>query len=178
MTKILEFKLIVSDGENTILSKSLSYESVSNIISNSTDCDENSELFDVAALHPASSVREYVAYKDNISDATLKKLSSDQSISVLRNLVRSRKFKEQANYDDVVRLIGLDIEIAQSIASDIEAFSEIDTGKLAQLIASHEDPSVVASLAGSYGTPKKVLKSLLGHPDPYVVSEAKGRLEN
>ena len=178
MTKNLIFKLVVTDGDEVVLDKSLSYEAISNVISNSNDCKENSDLFDIAASHPSSTVREYVAYKDNISDVTLKKLSTDSSINVLRNLVRSSKFKEQASFDEVVHLLELDIEIAQSIAGDIETFSEIDTGKLAQHIANHPDPSVVASLARNYGTPKKVLKALLGHNDPYVVSEARERLAN
>jgi hypothetical protein len=178
MSKKLEFKLVVTDGENVILSKPLSYEAVSNIISNATDSEDNSDLFHVAAKHSASSVREYVAYKDNIDDETLSGLSTDSSISVLRNLVRSRKFKEQASFDQVTQLLGLDTEIAQSIASDIESFTDVDTGKLAQLVAQHSDPAVVASLAGNYGTPKKILKTLLSHSDPHVVSEAKARLDS
>jgi hypothetical protein len=40
------------------------------------------------------------------------------------------------------------------------------------------DPSISYALAGNYNTPKKLLKELLGHPDPYVSSEAKRRLED
>ena len=111
-------------------------------------------------------------------EAAVKILSSDKSIGVLRNLVRSQKFKEYATLDALEKLLVLDTEIAQLIAGDIESYSEADSAKLAGIIATHSDPSVVASLAGSSSTPKKVLKTLLNHADPHVVSEAKGRLED
>jgi hypothetical protein len=40
------------------------------------------------------------------------------------------------------------------------------------------DPSVSYALAGNYNSPKKILKELAGHSDPYVSSEAKRRLED
>lgn len=178
MSERLEFKFVVTENGEAVLSKTLSYDAVSSIVSNASDNRENEDLFLVAARHPASSVREYVAYKDHMPDAAMKLLSSDKSISVLRNLVRSQKFKEHATIEELEKLLALDTEIAQSIAGDIESFAEADTSRLAALVATHSDPSVVASLAGSYSTPKKILKTLLTHADPYVVSEAKSRLEN
>lgn len=178
MSAKLEFKLVVTEDGVEVLSKVLSYDAVSNIVSNASDNKDNEDLFVVAARHPASNVREYVAYKDHMPDSAMKLLSTDKSISVLRNLVRSQKFKEHATIEELEKLLLLDTEIAQSIAGDIESFVEADTSKLAALVATHSDPSVVASLAGSYSTPKKILKTLLNHTDPYVVSEAKGRLDN
>jgi hypothetical protein len=178
MSGKLEFKLIVTENGEEVLSKLLSYEAVSNIVSNASDNKDNEDLFTLAASHPASTVRENVAYKDHMPETAVKILSADKSIGVLRNLVRSQKFKEHATLDMLERLLALDIEIAQSIAGDIESYSDADSAKLAGIVATHSDPSVVASLAGSYSTPKKVLKTLLNHADPYVVSEAKGRLED
>jgi hypothetical protein len=178
MSGKLEFKLVVTEDGQEVLSKLLSYEAVSNIVSNASDNKDNEDLFLLAARHPAGNVREYVAYKDHMPDAAVKVLAADKSIGVLRNLVRSQKFKEHATIEELEKLLSLDTEIAQSIAGDIESYSEADTTKLAELVAAHSDPSVVASLAGSYSTPKKILKSLLKHSDPYVVSEAKGRLED
>jgi len=178
MSKKLVFKLVVTANGEEVLSKLLSYEAVSNIVSNASDNKDNEDLFTLAASHPASIVRENVAYKDRMPEAAVEILSSDKSISVLRNLVRSKKFKELATLDLLEKLLTLDSEIAQTIAGDIESYSEADSAKLVGIIATHSDPYVVASLAGSYSTPKKVLKTLLNHADPYVVSEAKGRLED
>jgi len=178
MSAKLEFKLVITENGEEVLTKLLSYEAVSNIVSNASDNRDNADLFSLAARHPASTVREYVAYKDHMPDSAVKLLSADKSIAVLRNLVRSQKFKEHATLEELEKLISLDTEIAQSIAGDIESFPEADTSKLAALVATNSDPSVVASLAGCYSTPKKILKTLLNHADPHVVSEAKGRLED
>ncbi len=178
MSRNLEFKLVVTEDGQEVLIKLLSYDAVSNIVSNAIDNKDNEDLFLLAARHPASNVREYVAYKDHISDAAVKLLAADKSISVLRNLVRSKKFKELATIEELEKFLALDTEIAQAIAGDIDSYSEADTTQLAELVAAHADPAVVAALAGSYSAPKKILKSLLKHHDPYVVSEAKGRLEN
>lgn len=178
MSGKLEFKLVVTEDGEEVLNKLLSYEAVSNIVSNASDSKDNEDLFLLAARHPSSNVREYVAYKDRMPDAAVKLLTADKSISVLRNLVRSQKFKEHATIEELEMFLALDTEIAQSIAGDIDSYSETDKTKLAEMVATHSDPAVVATLAGSYSTPKKILKSLLKHYDPYVVSEAKGRLEN
>ncbi len=178
MSGKLEFKLVVLEDGQEVLSKLLPYEAVSNIVSNASDNKDNEDLFLLAARHPASSVREYVAYKDRLPDAAVKLLAADKSISVLRNLVRSKKFREHATIEELEKFLVLDTEIAQTIAGDIDSYSEADTTRLAEFVAAHSDPSVVAVLAGSYSTPKKILKSLLKHHDPYVVSEAKERLEN
>ena len=178
MSKKYEYKLVVTEAGEEVLSKPLSYDAVASIISNAGDSEDNEDLFTLAASHASSAVRENVAYKDHIPDSVVKLLSTDKSIGVLRNLVRSQKYKEHASLDELEKLITLDIEIAQSIAGDVESYSEADTNKLSTIVASHPDPSVVASLAGNYSAPKKILKALLNHADPFVVSEAKRRLED
>ena len=178
MSSKFEYKLVITENGKEVLSKVLSYTAVSDILSNTGDSKDNVDLFTWAASHPASAVREYVASKDNLPESLVKKLSADKSIDVLRRLVNSKTYKEHASLDELEKLLSLDIEIAKSIASDIESFSEADTNKLCTIVAAHSDPSVVAILAGHYSTPKKILKSLLTHADPYVVSEAKGRLED
>ena len=105
-------------------------------------------------------------------------LSKDTSIGVLRNLVRSNAFKENATQAQLEQLIKLDTEIAQSIAGNVEGYEQADVNKLATLLAANDDPSVVASLAQNYSTPKKILKTLTTHSDPYVASEAKARLDD
>jgi hypothetical protein len=96
----------------------------------------------------------------------------------LRNLVNSSAFKSNTTMEYLEKIIPLDAEIAQTVANNIEAFENVNINKLATLLASNPDPSVLATLAGNYNTPKKILKMLINHEDPYVASEAKSTLEN
>jgi hypothetical protein len=105
-------------------------------------------------------------------------LISDKSVPVLRNLVRTESFKENASAADIERLIHLDVEIAQNIAGDLDSYQRADSNKLCSIILKMEDPSILASLAGNYSAPKKILKELVKHSDPHVASEAKKRLED
>jgi len=178
MAKDLVFKLVVTENGKESYSANLSYEAVSNIVSSFPDKEESNDFFALAAQHQASSVRENLAYKDNLSSEVVELLSKDNSIGVLRNLVRSNAFKENATQAQLEQLIKLDTEIAQSIAGNVEAYEQADVNKLATLLAGNEDPSVVASLAQNYSTPKKILKTLTTHSDPYVASEAKARLDD
>lgn len=156
----------------------LSYESVENIVSNYQDSEENNDFFALVAKHAASSVRDNLAYKDNLSAEVFEILSKDNSIAMHRNLARSNSFKENATQELLERLIQLDTEIAQSIAGNVESFEQAEINKLATLLAAHSDPSVVANLAENYSAPKKVLKTLLNHSDSSVASKAKNTLEN
>jgi hypothetical protein len=178
MSSKLLFKLVVEDSGEEVFSKPLSYETVANIVSSYEDADESNGFFALAAQHPASTVRENVAYKDKLSEEILGMLINDKSIPVLRNLVRTEAFKENASAEVIERLIKLDVEIAQNIAGDIDSYQQADANKLCTLILGLDDPSILASLAGNYSTPKKVLKELVNHSDPFVASEAKRRLED
>jgi hypothetical protein len=178
MSSKLVFKLVVEDSGKEVFTKPLSYETVANIASSYEDSDESNGFFALAAKHPASSVRENIAYKDKLSEEILSLLINDKSIPVLRNLVRTEAFKENASAGDIERLIKLDVEIAQNIAGDIDSYQQADASKLCSVILELDDPSILASLAGNSSTPKKVLKELLNHSDPYVASEAKRRLED
>jgi hypothetical protein len=178
MSNNLEFSLIIKENGEELLTQKLSYEAVANILNSASDNEENASLFHLAARHPASSVRENVSYKDNLSEETVNILAADNSIPVLRNIVRCSKFKGMATIEQLEKLSNLDTDIAESIASDVESYSEVDESELSKIIASHADPAVVRSLARNYNTPKKILKSLLKHSDPIVVAEAKERLED
>ena len=178
MSSKLLFKLVIEDSGEEVFSKPLSYETVANIVSSYEDADESNGFFALAAQHPASTVRENVAYKDKLSEEILGMLINDKSIPVLRNLVRTEAFKENASAEVIERLIKLDVEIAQNIAGDIDSYQQADASKLCTLILGLDDPSILASLAGNYSTPKKILKELINHSDPYVAAEAKRRLED
>ena len=172
----MEYKLIVSDGKEVIHSSNLSYEALASVLNSHPDTESSAELFEVMASHPASYVRETVAYKDRLNHSTVEKLANDSSINVLRNLARSAAFREHASQDTVERLLALDVEIAQNIANNLDGFEQCDIGKLATLLSEHQDLGVLAALAGTYNAPKKILKALAAHSDPYVAFQAKNTL--
>jgi len=104
-------------------------------------------------------------------------LINDTSISVLRSLSRSAAFKEYASHDVVEKLVKFDFEIAQNVARDFEAYQQADSAKLCDALLALSDPSISYSLAGNSNTPKKLLRELQNHKDPYVAGEARRRLE-
>jgi len=175
---MITFRVTVDVDGESVYSHDLSHEEVSNLVSNAPDHESSERLYFYAAQHPSSSVRENVAYKDKLSEEIVGILAKDKSVAVLRNLVRTAKFRDIASLELLQALIGLDVEIATSIASDIESYAEAGSLALAKILAEHADPAVVLSLAGNYRAPKKILEGLLRYPDPQVAREAKRSLDN
>jgi hypothetical protein len=156
----------------------MSYESLTSVVSGLPDIPENAEFFEKLAEHASSQVREQVAYKENINEATVLKLAKDESVNVIRNLARTTGFRRYITDDLVMELLDRDVEIACHIAQNFESLENIDRQKLTHRLLSSADPAVFAALAGNYATPKKIIKELIKHPDPYVASEAKRTLDN
>jgi hypothetical protein len=178
MTNEYSVVLVVKKRDGTQIEAPLSYESASSAVSSAADSKDNSLLFEALAEHPASQVREQVAYKDLISEKTISLLVKDSSVNVLRNLVRNESFRKYASHDQIIDLVSRDVEIAASVAQNLESYENVDHQALVEILLGSEDPYVIAAVAGNYATPKKFLKPLLNHIDRTVVHEAKRRLEN
>lgn len=176
MSKDIVFKLSVLEGGEEKYSTNLPYDDVSYLVSSLPEDAVSDVFLSLAAKHPSSLVREFVAHRDSLSPEVFELLAADKSISVLRNLARTNAFLKNASQDFLEKMICLDVEIAQSIAEGVELFEQVDVNMLAPLLAVHEDPSVAAKLAGNENTPKNVLRTLVDHADPFVASEAKATL--
>ena len=176
--KNYSFKLGIYDGDKEVFQGELSYEEMMSVISSCTDSQSNQALFEFAASHPSSTVREYVASKDNLSTKAVEILSADKSINVLRSLVRSASFRKNASDKLLIELINLDFEIARSIADCYEQFDIADSEKLIAALLEATDPAILTSLVGNYSTPKRVIKELANNSDPYVANMAKDRLKS
>ncbi len=176
--KNYSFKLGIYDGDKEVFQGVLSYEEVTSVISSCEDSQSNQVLFEFAASHPSSTVRESVASKDNLSSKTVEILSADKSINVLRSLVRSSAFRKNASDKLLIDFIHLDFEIARSIADCYEQFDMADSAKLIAALLESTDPAILTSLLGNYSTPKKVIKELVNNSDPYVANMAKDRLKS
>lgn len=178
MSVKLKFKLVIEDDGKEVYSKSLPYEIVANITLAYDDSTDNCDFFALAAKHPASAVRENVAYKSKMSKDTLNYLIKDTSIAVLRNLINTEVFKEHATEDVIEKLVKLDLEIARDIANDYDSYQQANATKLCATLLGLSDPAISYALAGNYNVPKKILKELAGHPDSFISAEAKRRLED
>ncbi len=178
MSKDIVFKLVVSESGKDAYSSVLSFQQAANIIGYFPDDASSNDLCLLAAQHPASVVREHVADRDYLSSEVLEILSADSSISVLRKLVRSDAFRESVTQEELLGGIKLDTEIAKTVAYSVESYVQVDINIIASLLAEHEDPQVVYCLAQNDRAPKKILKTLLNHPDFFVANEAKRQLEH
>jgi len=174
----LIFKLVVSEDGKDVFTTPLSYEMVSYITDSYPDTSESDNYLKLTSKHAASSVREAVARKVNLSPDVVATLSKDASIPVLCTLVSSGAFKKIASQDLLEKLIKLDTAIAQIIANDVGSYDQADADRLASVLAAIADPAVLACLAGRSCTPPKVLKSLVNHPDLEVASRARRTLQD
>jgi hypothetical protein len=113
MHSTLEFRIVVSEDGEKIYSRALSFDEVSNLVVSAKHSKENEPFFAVAARHPASAVRECAASKHNLPDEALNLLMHDSSITVLRSLTQSEKFRLFASTEDLQRLSSIDPELAQ-----------------------------------------------------------------
>ena len=138
------------------------------------DHEDNQDLFAKLSQHSSARVRRSVADKSKIDEATAEALGKDLDIEVLRAIVRNDAFKKIAKDADVSRLVQIgDLELSNSIVSDLENFENCDASKIVDILASSKDPGIRMFVAESWGTPKKVLKKLAGDPDLDVKRSAK-----
>jgi hypothetical protein len=177
MSKNLIYKLSISDGKKELYSSNLSFGEVADLISSADDSLINEKLFQSAASHPSETVRENVAYKDNINEETWEILSEDNSINVLRRLVNSDACKRNASQKQLENWIKMDIEIARNIANNLDRYENADIDALAKILSEHSDPSVIAEVASNSSIPKKYLKNLTKNSDLQIANNAKRSLE-
>ncbi|MFN5881312.1 MAG: hypothetical protein ACK44L_06335 [Burkholderiales bacterium] len=155
----------------------LGFEDFSQIVSNLPDTAEHADLFDLLSEHPSIAIREYVAMKDNLAESTVKRLAADRDVSVIRSLLRSSKGQEFLSTAQLLEMISRDVEAAESVANQVEAFDSADIDELAAALLKHGDARVRNSLAGNSSAPKKILKTLLKDPDPNVRASAQQSLD-
>jgi len=177
MFQPIEAKLIIEKDGFQLHNVSLSYEALSSLASCSPDSDASTDLFATLSQHPSSSVRERIAYKENLNEDTVLALAVDPSVDVLRNLIRTSAFRRYITDDLLIQIIGRDVEAACFIAENLELLENIDRHNILRLLVLSDDPAIVAAVAGNTSTPKKILKELLRHPDVDVVDRAKQNID-
>lgn len=173
----LTFKLTVQNDAGEVTSYDLGAEALARLAGSLPDNAENSELFHHLAQSPSSDVRTEIAYRDNISEATVELLAHDPAIDVRRRVCGQTPFSEWATTETIVELVNADIDCAKTIAGRISEYSNADANVIAAAIMQHSDPDVRNALASSWGAPKKVIKQLLEDDDAGVRASAKKTLD-
>ena len=174
----ITFKLVITEDGNEVFSTPLTYEAVGSIVGAYPKSEGYQEFLRLAAHHSSSSVREQVAYRENISDETVHALAKDPCLQVVSNLVDNNAFKKCADKELIQEIVRRDIGLARSIAGNLDGFENYEVSELASLLMESNDPSVLYALASNYRTPKKILKLLMVHADPYVAAQATETFEN
>jgi hypothetical protein len=169
-------KATLTLSTNPKLPIELGYDQIESIMSSFPDTTELAPVYAEFAKHPASSVREQVAYKDKLDAKTVKLLAGDKEIVVVRNLIRSEGGRKHLDTKILLALIAKDVEVAESIANNVEGYESADIDELVTALLKHEDPRVRAALAGNSGTPKKHVKTLQKDADSRVRATADATL--
>jgi hypothetical protein len=176
MTSV-KFKLVIEIDGADVFNEELGSEAVSGLTGRLPDTSESKEVFGYLAQCASSEVRTDIAYKDNLNEETVERLSQDASIEVRRRLCGQTPFREWASTEILLEYISADIDCAKTIAGSVGDYSNADANKVAIELCKHADPDVRNALAGSWGAPKKFVKQLLSDPDASVRASAKRTLD-
>lgn len=172
-----KFFITVKKDDNEVYTQELGAEALARMLSGIADTPSNEELIYYVANSKSSEVRQDVAYRDKINEATLELLVHDTSIDVRRRLCGQQAFCDWATTEIVLDYATSDVECAKTIASRLSDYSNADAAVIGDVLLAHSDPDVRNALAGNWGTPKKMLKKLLADEDPGVRSSAQRTLD-
>lgn len=157
--------LLIYDAEGNKHEMELSYSALGFALNGVEDTPENAKFLEYLATHPAAHVRHALAQKDFLTEKTISILSRDKSVSLLSNLVWRTAYKKYANEADISYAIDCDVEVAKDIATNITEFKKVSKEKILNKLLSCEDPAILEVIAGSYNTPKKIVKQFQKHTD-------------
>ena len=155
----------------------LGYELVAAISSELPDSEIYTEIFATLAKHRSARVREHIADKDHLDEATVERLIKDDNIEVLRKIVDSEPARQRLTTEQLLHYINKDSELAKNIANSLGDFEVADISVLSRTFAHHPDPSVRGAFVNSFSASKADLKRLLKDSDPDVSRLAAERLE-
>lgn len=147
---------------------------LADVIRNLPDTEAYKKLYEALIAHPSSRVRANIADKEQLGDEAIHLLAKDGSVEVIRNLARNRTVREVLSLELTLLMIERDVEVADTIASYVEDWS--NTMEIAKILKNHSDPQVRLSLANNRGTPKTILRQQLKDPEESIAIAAKENL--
>lgn len=165
--------LLIYDAEGNKHEMALSHNALGYALNSVENTEENAKFFEFLATHPAEHVRQALAQNDFLTEKTIRILSRDKSVSVLRNLVWRIAYRKYATEEDINYAIDLNVEVAVEIARNVTEFKKVSKQKILKKLLSCKDPAILEIVAGSYDTPKNIVKQLEKHSDGAVRYSAK-----
>lgn len=174
----MDVKIVIKSVAGAETSASIGFEVLVSMISSLPDNKAMLELCHLLSEHDSADVREAIASKEFLNEATLIRLSEDPSPRVKSSLIRSDSFREWANGEILIKICRSDSNLAREIASSIGSFTNADTDALVKELVAHPDPAVRMELASGWGVSKFSIKSLSKDRDPSVAAAASRTLEN
>ena len=143
-----------------------------------SDVEENEDFFYQLATHNSATIREKIAYKSSLDNKTIKLLLQDKDTKVLENIVRNQqaiKVFDNSNFEHILKY-GNEDTIIEMISSlmDYECIENLDEcyNKIEEL----NNDYLLLKIASSYGTPKKILRTLSRNKDIDISYAAKNNL--
>lgn len=174
----VDAKAIFTNSKGEEKAVQIGFEVLISMISSLPDEKSMHDLCEFLSKHDSADVRDSIASKEFLNEATLLKLSEDPSSRVKSSLIRSDSFREWADSETLIKISRSDSSLAREIASSVGSFANADTDALVKELAAHPDPAVRMELASGWGMSKFSIKSLSKDPDPSVAAAALRTLEN
>ena len=171
----MEIKLIVNSQETIIGIETLRY-----LASNLSDSEANRPVFDELAKHNSAAVRSDIAYKNNISEKTVRLLLSDDSPEVLNGILNSSATQSILDKDDFDYILSRNYEEAiGTLIMYIEDFEKLDDiDRCFEDILKLDNDYLSYKVVDSFSVSENILKKLVNHKDPDIASAARSKLED
>lgn len=151
-------KIILNDGDQT-LAFELPSQSLAYVVARLPDSAEAICVSDLLVKHHDFEVRLAVAGLENLSTAAIETLAVDSSLSVVKQLLKSKAARPKLTSQQVLAISRRDPELAGFVAAVVEDFALVDDEVLSYL-EGHPDTHVRAKLAGNPFAGSGVLRRL------------------
>lgn len=180
MGRGMEFKLVITEGNQHVASTYLGHEVLSQIAARTTNWQEGPvyrELHRYLVQYPHPEVWREVAATARDVDV-FEALLEKRDCMTLSRLASNEFFLRSAKQEQVLYLIAYDASVAVEIARYRSCLNEsefIDINEIHEALIALKNYEVDAALAGDSSF-KKIVKQMSKHPDPFVAAEAAGIL--
>ncbi len=168
-----EMKLSIGSKEFIVGS-----EFLQNMVSNIPDTPLYKELFHELAKSNNEEVRNDIAWKDSLSEKTIKILLDDKSEAVLDRILNNTNAQSIVTNKQLISFIDMgNTGVVKTIIQNLSDYEEIDIDEAVQHILDLNDPGLTLTLASGWNVPKKILKKLATLNDLDIAYAAKKSLE-
>ncbi len=162
-------QLIVCNGDQRFAIE-LTSQPLCATVAKLQDNSSQTSAFDILAEHTNFEVRLAVAGMENLSTEAIERLATDSSISVVRQLLKSKLARPRLTPQQVLAIAERDPELAGFVAAVVEDFT-LDNDAVLSYLESHLDTHVRAKLAGNPFAGNVVLRRLAASDPDATVRE-------